>query len=53
MKNLRSHKWLNGPQETALLHQGALRAVGIDRISTKDNLSSELPTHGRNLTTAI
>lgn len=30
MKNLRSHKWLYGPQETGLLHQGALRAVGID-----------------------
>lgn len=30
MKNLRSHKWLYGPHETGLLHQGALRAVGID-----------------------
>ena len=30
MKELRSHKWLYGPQETGLLHQGALRAVGID-----------------------
>lgn len=30
MKNLRSHKWFYGPQETGLLHQGALRAVGID-----------------------
>lgn len=30
MKKLRSHAWLYGPQETGLLHQGALRAVGID-----------------------
>ena len=30
MKKLRSHKWLYGPNETGLLHQGALRAVGID-----------------------
>ncbi len=30
MKELRSHKWLYGPQETGLLHQGALRAVGVD-----------------------
>ncbi|MDQ2656336.1 MAG: dihydroxy-acid dehydratase [Bacteroidota bacterium] len=30
MKVLRSHKWFYGPQETGQLHQGALRAVGID-----------------------
>lgn len=30
MKELRSHKWFYGPQETGQLHQGALRAVGID-----------------------
>lgn len=30
MKVLRSHNWLYGPQETGILHQGALRAVGID-----------------------
>lgn len=30
MKSLRSHKWFYGPQETGQLHQGALRAVGID-----------------------
>ena len=30
MKKLRSHKWLYGSNETGLLHQGALRAVGID-----------------------
>jgi dihydroxy-acid dehydratase len=30
MKNLRSHKWFFGANETGLLHQGALRAVGIN-----------------------
>lgn len=30
MKELRSHRWLYGANETGLLHQGALRAVGID-----------------------
>lgn len=30
MKELRSHKWFYGPQETGLLHQGALRAAGIN-----------------------
>jgi dihydroxy-acid dehydratase len=30
MKKLRSHNWFYGPQETGQLHQGALRAVGID-----------------------
>lgn len=30
MKELRSHKWFWGVNETGLLHQGALRAVGID-----------------------
>jgi dihydroxy-acid dehydratase len=29
-KPLRSHKWFNGPNETGLLHKGALRAAGID-----------------------
>src|SRR5690606_13011469 len=27
---LRSHKWFRGANETGLLHQGALRSVGID-----------------------
>lgn len=30
MKELRSHKWFHGANETGLLHQGALRSVGID-----------------------
>ena len=30
MKELRSHKWFWGKNETGLLHQGALRAVGIN-----------------------
>jgi dihydroxy-acid dehydratase len=30
MKELRSHRWLYGANETGLLHQGALRAVGVD-----------------------
>ena len=30
MKKLRSHKWFFGANETGLLHQGALRAVGIN-----------------------
>src|SRR5690606_25919703 len=30
MKELRSHKWFRGANETGLLHQGALRSVGID-----------------------
>jgi dihydroxy-acid dehydratase len=29
-KNLRSHKWFWGANETGLLHKGALRASGID-----------------------
>lgn len=30
MKELRSHKWFHGANETGLLHQGALRSAGID-----------------------
>lgn len=30
MKELRSHKWFRGANETGLLHQGALRSVGVD-----------------------
>lgn len=30
MRHLRSHKWFFGANETGLLHQGALRAAGID-----------------------
>lgn len=30
MKELRSHRWFRGANETGLLHQGALRSVGID-----------------------
>lgn len=30
MKDLRSHKWFRGANEIGLLHQGALRSVGID-----------------------
>src|SRR5687768_2109289 len=29
-KQLRSHKWFSGANETGLLHKGALRSVGID-----------------------
>jgi dihydroxy-acid dehydratase len=30
MKELRSHKWFWGANETGILHQGALRSAGID-----------------------
>ncbi|HEX7014838.1 MAG TPA: dihydroxy-acid dehydratase [Cyclobacteriaceae bacterium] len=30
MKELRSHKWFQATNETGLLHEGALRSVGID-----------------------
>ena len=29
MKNLRSHQWFYGANETGLLHEGSLRSTGI------------------------